>query len=317
MSIYVRDADGNRQKIAGVGLPGPAGKSAYQYAVEGGFSGTEEEFRAVVGIRNNDNLLDNWYLADPINQRGQTKYAVDGYAIDRWYEYGGTLTLTSGKITHTPRTEVTGIFQSIDNPENYRGKQLTFSCKLASGSACLLLQVNNSIRIAEKLINAQCGFISAIIPENTTRLDAYIFSFETQPFSLEAVKLELGPVQTLAHKEGDTWVLDPPPDPALELAKCQRYAQRIILRSAVVENVPMYGWPANKGRLCVNLSPPMRITPTLVYFSGRGYKSKTSVEFTTEIAILYDSPSTDQVVLLINDPEILAVNAQLFLSSDL
>ena len=84
MSIYVRDTNGNRQKIAGVGLPGPAGKSAYQYAVEGGFSGTEEEFRAVVGIRNNDNLLDNWYLADPINQRGQKEYTGARYTIDRW-----------------------------------------------------------------------------------------------------------------------------------------------------------------------------------------------------------------------------------------
>ena len=27
------------------GVPGPAGKSAYQYAVEGGFTGTEEEFK--------------------------------------------------------------------------------------------------------------------------------------------------------------------------------------------------------------------------------------------------------------------------------
>ena len=42
---------------------------------------------------------------------------------------------------------------------------------------------------------------------------------------IKAAKLELGPVQTLAHKEGDTWVLnDPPPNKALELAKCQRYA---------------------------------------------------------------------------------------------
>ena len=40
-----------------------------------------------------------------------------------------------------------------------------------------------------------------------------------------AAKLELGPVQTLAHKEGDTWVLnDPPPNKALELLKCQRYS---------------------------------------------------------------------------------------------
>ena len=89
MSIYVRDAAGNRHKIAGVGLPGPAGKSAYQYAVEGGFSGTEEEFRAVVGVRSNPNLLDNWYFADPINQRGQTEYTEnEQYTIDRWYLRG-------------------------------------------------------------------------------------------------------------------------------------------------------------------------------------------------------------------------------------
>ena len=45
---------------------------------------------------------------------------------------------------------------------------------------------------------------------------------------INAVKLEPGPVQTLAHKEGDTWVLnDPPPNKALELLKCQRYFQRL------------------------------------------------------------------------------------------
>ena len=42
--------------------------------------------------------------------------------------------------------------------------------------------------------------------------------------TVKAAKLELGSVQTLARKEGDAWVLsDPPPDPALELLKCQRY----------------------------------------------------------------------------------------------
>ena len=49
MSIFAVDKDGNRRKIAGTGLPGPAGKSAYQYAVEGGFVGTEDEFRAIMG----------------------------------------------------------------------------------------------------------------------------------------------------------------------------------------------------------------------------------------------------------------------------
>ena len=47
---------------------------------------------------------------------------------------------------------------------------------------------------------------------------------------IKAMKLELGPVQTLAHKEGDTWVLnDPPPNKALELAKCQKYQQELVV----------------------------------------------------------------------------------------
>ena len=46
---------------------------------------------------------------------------------------------------------------------------------------------------------------------------------------VDAVKLEFGPVSTLAHKEGDTWVLnDPPPDPALELLKCKKYLQPMM-----------------------------------------------------------------------------------------
>ena len=43
----------------------------------------------------NENLLDNWYFADPINQRGQTEYTEGGYTIDRWILWGtdGTVAL--------------------------------------------------------------------------------------------------------------------------------------------------------------------------------------------------------------------------------
>ena len=45
---------------------------------------------------------------------------------------------------------------------------------------------------------------------------------------IKAIKLEFGSRQTLAHKEGDTWVLnDPPPNKVLELLKCQRYFLRL------------------------------------------------------------------------------------------
>ena len=55
----------------------------------------------------------------------------------------------------------------------------------------------------------------------TAERQAWIMEGET----LLAAKLELGPVQTLAHQDASgNWVLnDPPPNKALELLKCQRY----------------------------------------------------------------------------------------------
>ena len=48
---------------------------------------SNEEFLRIVKLAegvSNRNLLDNWYFADPINQRGQTEYNQAGYTIDRW-----------------------------------------------------------------------------------------------------------------------------------------------------------------------------------------------------------------------------------------
>ena len=42
MALYV-----NGKKVAGIGLPG---KSAYQYAVDGGYTGTEEEFQETLAF---------------------------------------------------------------------------------------------------------------------------------------------------------------------------------------------------------------------------------------------------------------------------
>lgn len=55
MAVKVTDAQGKTVKIAGRGLPGAAGspgadgRSAYDYAVAGGYNGTEAEFQALMG----------------------------------------------------------------------------------------------------------------------------------------------------------------------------------------------------------------------------------------------------------------------------
>ena len=35
----------------------------------------------------NQNLLDNWYFANSVNQKGQMEYTGSGYTIDRWRSY--------------------------------------------------------------------------------------------------------------------------------------------------------------------------------------------------------------------------------------
>lgn len=52
MAVKVTDSGGKSVNIAGRGRPGSPGadgKSAYQYAVAGGYTGTEEEFQALMG----------------------------------------------------------------------------------------------------------------------------------------------------------------------------------------------------------------------------------------------------------------------------
>lgn len=288
MSIYVRDADGNRQKIAGVGLPGPAGKSAYQYAVEGGFSGTEEEFRAVVGVRSNPNLLDNWYLADPINQRGQTEYTEnEQYTIDQWYLRGtisSQLTVSSNGLTlvrQEGRSEalIAQVFEDYVF-QALVGKQVTLSF-LTSGNELGFVTLIVDPESTMETIRAKTTNCIAILyrwsGSHERHLQVLIGCSWSAGESADvrdtivAVKLELGPVQTLAHKDAfGTWVLnDPPPNKALELAKCQRYQLPLLDRSG------NYGCPIGfgvfqntLGRIIIPTPTTMRGTPTLTVLNG-------------------------------------------------
>lgn len=112
--------DGSQGPQGPVGPAGANGKSAYQYAVDGGYTGTEEDFQALMGTgpwlpvsggtvtgkitgvvtpeadadaankayvdfkARNVNLLDNWYFVDPINQRGLTHYVGEGHVYDMY-----------------------------------------------------------------------------------------------------------------------------------------------------------------------------------------------------------------------------------------
>ncbi len=314
MSIYVRDAAGNRQKIAGVGLPGPAGKSAYQYAVEGGFSGTEEEFRAVVGVRSNPNLLDNWYFVDPINQRGQIKYTDDRnsgvYSIDRW-EVGwlGTIEVHDGFIRIVGGPQKGSVFnlqQKLEQTKKLNGRIVTASIMYSHSHENIGFGLWDQFASLPNT-NGNIGVFSTTKIYREGETFAIMATSENATIDIYAVKLELGPVQTLAHKEGDTWVLnDLPPDPTLELLKCQRY--QMIYRDQVPGLAHRFN---NLFLLFTKLPVPLRTRPN-VSVGGRvimrtagQYIPVTNVTFDTYnngtmlLALSYDGTADSDVADII------------------
>jgi hypothetical protein len=186
---------------------------------------------AQIGAASNPNLLDNWYFADPINQRGQTEYSGAIYGIDRWksisnpskYALGKNgLIVSSGHFRH---------LQLIENADALVGKELTVSFLLSENTA------TTNIAIAEYVNGAQ-GTTKVTVKNKGTGCFSGTFSasegfegiliFNTSTFDgtavITAVKLELGSQQTLARQENGLWVLnDPPPNKQQELVKCQRY----------------------------------------------------------------------------------------------
>lgn len=145
------------------GADGQDGKSAYAYAQEGGFTGTEEEFASklameyptfdyvneiseagLLAIRSAApvNLLDNSDFSNPVNQRGQTDYKGVGYTIDRWYSNSASshLSLEDGYIQMQKNADSSSaateyIWQTLENPARFIGKTLTVAAML-KGSNC-------------------------------------------------------------------------------------------------------------------------------------------------------------------------------------
>lgn len=238
------------------------------------------EGRINIGAASNPNLLDNWYFVGggsqqgggqfPINQRGQTNY-TDGYTIDRWRLIGNgeqTLTIDADGITLTSTAQY-GLyleykFEQAFVINSFKGKTMTMSV-LSTGQntadISLSLYVNNEWTDSATL---QKGLTvkQFVIPTTTNSLFLSFGANSAGSCKLIAAKLELGPVQTLAHQDAEgSWVLnDPPPNFQQELAKCQRYqlvlGNAMRVRASRVTNTSIYFF--------VPIPSTMRSTPSIV-----------------------------------------------------
>lgn len=254
MGIAITDAAGNTVHVAG-GAVARVSVNDILPDADGNITLTPP----IIGAASNPNLLDNWYFTDPVNQRGQTAYNTSGYTIDRWSITGDfDVSLSNNGLTFTRKSGTTGFGYSYQQMEKLDLNDVyTFSVLsdanmyIVTGS---LKNVNN--------INQITNFGAIKIEVNGSTQHVQGVCVLNSNCHIQAAKFELGTVQTLAHKEGDTWVLnDPPPNKALELAKCQRYYNVLNPFAFLDEN-------SDGGRHEILLQfPEMRVTPTVTIVS--------------------------------------------------
>lgn len=185
------------------------------------------------------NLLDNWYLMDPINQRGQAAYTAAGYTVDRFRlvprDYGVSVSPQADglKLACTGAgTNKNGFFllQSLEETLKPGDHTLSILAKVTSGSFQCQVAVNSPWEPLSEAISMADGLTTLTFHLDQEKAGVGVLFGMGKGLgevTVQAVKLELRDSQTLARQdEAGNWVLnDPPPDKALELARCQRYFQ--------------------------------------------------------------------------------------------
>lgn len=178
----------------------------------------------------NRNLLDNWYFGNPVNQRDVSgTISSAGYFLDRWKLVSGSVTISADGIT------LNGTMQ----------------------------QVLETAPVGTVTVSAltQAG-VGEVVPTYDSASKTVTVTADGE--KLVAVKLEMGPQQTLAHQEDGVWVLNEIPDYGEELTKCMRYLQVLAAPYDTSGNGVAIGYANNTVDLWVPipLAVPMRISPT-------------------------------------------------------
>jgi len=230
----------------------------------------------------NPNLLYNWYFLGggsqigegtfPINQRGMTIYQNTSTIIDNWKascasSYRINVNSSGIEIVRNS-TDYIIVYQDTDPAigKLLLGKSITISA-VVSGSL-----VTSSGTVPSSLPSSGSSLITSTYYQTGQSIQAYLrpsgaisfgivcYANASSNFSgIQAVKLEIGSSQTLAHTEGSTWVVNEIPDYRTELTRC--------LTTTIDSSNPFS-----------NLYP-MHVNPNLLinsYFLGKGSSAVTA-----------------------------------------
>ncbi len=179
-------------------------------------------------------LLDNAYWGDReavVNQRGKAEHTGTGYCIDRWKATAtGTVVVLvdNGLRLTAPADKNVYLLQYFERPLAPGEYTLSALVPEVKGTGYIqFVYADGTYGPAAKITESGLIVVAAVATKEVGRVALQTNAGGSIIF--EAAKLEPGLTQTLAHQDGDgNWVLnDPPPNRALELAKCQRHFLRI------------------------------------------------------------------------------------------
>lgn len=234
----------------------------------------------------NRNLLINGYFGRPVNQRGKDEYSGNGdtYGVDMWRTSAQIKQLVKNGFMRIERVSISGnpsFYQRIEDYNLFIGKTVTLSLIYRTGvSSEKVLKFGLAYGTGQSLhalpLSNDWSLVSGTftIPNGISSLDVRLVQFWSTNaeigdyIDILAAKFELGPNQTLAHKEGSVWVPNEIPDYATELAKCQRYFYNFIGANSAPGEIIGFGYvDGNAGktiRAFVPLPVPMRANPTVI-----------------------------------------------------
>ena len=254
----------------------------------------------VAGLVSNPNLLINPDFR--INQRGEASYGAGVYCVDGWrMGYSTTCEVGDGYIDVTQSKDGGSLWwEYIENPDRYAGETVTLSvcCELVEGDGTVFIgALDNSTEgsVTTGTWRSMQGTATAspqvftLTAEISDGLNQVAFRPEVADSKIRFywAKLELGGIATPFI----------PPDPATELAKCQRRYKRF---QGLYKHLGS-GYLASSAAAAVVISLPttMRAAPTVnlsgtVHINTFGANGSTALE-ATEILSL--SASEDVVTV--------------------
>lgn len=187
-----------------------------------------------------------------INQLGLTEYTAKGqYTVDRWRmtnNDGGIIDVTSSGVDFSTTGGIVGFIQTCEAFGNeFLGKTFTLSALINETTVTVsgVFEENITKTVASIDFDGGTLTLASIAESGILYPRAQITCGGSKTLSISWVKLELGSIATPFT----------PPDPATELAKCQRYYQ-IRSTGDIAE---------------VDLRPSMRATPTITQLSDGNY----------------------------------------------